>query len=237
MRFLLLTFALSALALGAAPNIVASGNKVEPLSNGLALTMTANQVIAKFGKPDSDDRSYGGGIGYPSFGLIYNAAGTQIWHATVKSNGVKLASGITVGSTPEQVSSVFGNSSGVTYQQYKLTFLYSGGVVYQIKIDPANGQFSAASSSTTSTKKVALVGKWQGINGTPGRLVLRSNHTYTYSVGGGGGTWRATTSGAFFTGTLRAWNRGFASTKRGVLEFYWTRANGAKAWFVFQKIK
>jgi hypothetical protein len=98
------------------------------------------------------------------------------------------------------------------------------------------GPLSNGPALTMTAKKVALVGKWQGINGTPGRLVLRANHTYSYSVGGGGGRWSAVTGGAVFTGTLSSWNHGRASTKRGVLEFSWTRADGAKSWFVFAKV-
>jgi hypothetical protein len=101
----------------------------------------------------------------------------------------------------------------------------------------ADAVASGNSAKMPTIRELTLVGTWWGINGTPGRLVLKANHSYTYSVAGGHGAWRATPGGAVFTGTLGAWNHGRASTKRGVLEFSWTRANGAKNWFVFQKVR
>lgn len=134
---------LSTLGAGAAGT--AAGNLVEPLSNGLVLTMTADQVIGRFGRPITDTRSVGGGFGYGEFGLTYNARGTELWHLVINGPDVRLSSGITVGSARGDVARVFGEADHVVYDQYDLEFQYGAGDrVSRIRINPAHGSFGNA---------------------------------------------------------------------------------------------
>ncbi|MHB0998262.1 MAG: hypothetical protein ACYC27_03370 [Armatimonadota bacterium] len=125
---------------------VASGNAVEPLSNGLLLNMDSTAITNKFGEPLQDDRFVGGGIGYPQFGVIFNATGEQIWHFTMLKD-IKLNCGIGIGSKRQDINAVFGAGKSVygdtliNYDQYKLYFSFNGDVITQIKIDPAQGTF------------------------------------------------------------------------------------------------
>lgn len=222
-----------------------SGNKVEPLSNGLTLTMTANQVIARFGAPLQDDRSIGGGIGYRDFGIMYNTAGTEIWTFTITGK-VSLASGITVGSSRSAVRSTFPGGSStasdytVTYQQYALDFIMDGNTVWRIKIEPANRAFQpiTGSPAVASVKKGAFLGTWYGTN-VPVRIVVRANGTYLATNGAASGSGRYMIKGRtiIFKGKyLYAWNHGQATlSTNGALEFYWKSADGAIHYFAFVK--
>jgi hypothetical protein len=80
----------------------------------------------------------------------------------------------------------------------------------------------------------ALTGEWLGIAGTYGRLRMYSNGTYLFNELGG----HYETSGNFivFSGPLAVWNRGRATIGNGTIEFYWTTPEGAKQYFVFEKV-
>lgn len=88
----------------------------------------------------------------------------------------------------------------------------------------------AAGSDTAS----ALAGVWYGIASTVGQIELSADGSYRYN-GGAGGRWRQAGDKVMFNGALEAWNNGVASLKDGVLEFYWTNAEGFNNWFVFQR--
>ena len=47
-------------------------NRVEPLSLPLRLSMTADEVVAALGKPRSDNRAFGGGIGYAGLRVMFD---------------------------------------------------------------------------------------------------------------------------------------------------------------------
>ena len=67
-----------------------------------------------------------------------------------------------------------------------------------------------------------------------GQIELATNGSYTYN-GSPGGRWRVDGDRVVFDGVLAAWNQGVATLKDGVLEFYWTNADGSRNWFVFQR--
>ncbi|MBZ5558694.1 MAG: hypothetical protein LAO77_15590 [Acidobacteriia bacterium] len=125
-------------------------NVVEPLSNGLSLSMSAEQVRARFGAPVSDFRSSGGGINYRDFSLVYNSAGTELWHCVIKGSGVRLASGITIGSDRSEVERVFGNGDHAIAGRYELSFQYTRGAVREIRINVASGPASRQPTPPTT---------------------------------------------------------------------------------------
>lgn len=221
-----------------------SANPVEPLSNGLRLSMTQAEILAKFGEPTEhtfDARTFG----YPSFGVACGGAFAKIWHLTLK-RGVTLSSGIGVGSSRAAVERVFGSASPVKSGQYAVTFRYDGDRVSEIKIDPANGEFSGLTSDKPTPRHpraepksepasaASLLGTWYGAGDTKGTIELHADGTYDWS-GNHAGRYSVAGTKVTFTGSLTAWNGGVAQlNKRGdTIEFYWTNADGAKQWFVF----
>ncbi|MDD5302838.1 MAG: hypothetical protein PHS14_06970 [Elusimicrobia bacterium] len=230
---------LALLCLLAAPAAGGGKNPVEPLSNGLALTMTGPEIKKKFGAPTEktfDARTFG----YPGFSVNTGGRRQEIWHLTLKK-GVKLSSGIGAGSSRSDVEKVFGSADEATAGPYKLTFTYAGDAVSKIKIDPANGSFAEAQGAPPAAAAApasgdGLVGTWDGVGSTLGRIDLAADGTYS-SPNGGKGTWKATRDGAVFTGPLAAWNGGRARLShlsRETLEFQWTGKNG-KQYFAFGK--
>jgi len=91
-----------------------------------------------------------------------------------------------------------------------------------------------ASSGAVAPQAAALAGVWYGIAGTPGSLELTRDGSYKLN-GKPGGRYRQLGDEVVFDGSLVAWNKGRAKLKDGVLEFYWTNAEGFNNWFVFQK--
>ena len=67
-------------------------DRVEPLSLPLRLSMTADEVVAALGKPRSDNRAFGGGIGYAGLRVMFDAAGTEIGTLTIEGDA-RLAGG------------------------------------------------------------------------------------------------------------------------------------------------
>jgi hypothetical protein len=227
-----------------------AGNVVEPLSNGLRLTMTADEVIRKFGPPRSDDRLWGGGIGFDGFGLTFNASGTQIWHFTI-SRDVKLNSGIGIGSSRPEVEHVFGSSSPAVHGQYELTFRFDDrDRVSEIKVRPASAAFapydaaksaadpSPAQPATGGGMKTAdLAGVWYGTATTVGTIKIHPDGSYIHN-GSGKGTIASIAGNVItFDGPLKAWGGGRATLTRGNLEFYWKNDDGSTNWFSFAKGK
>jgi hypothetical protein len=226
--------------------VIAGGSLVEPLSNGLKLSMTKEEILKQFGepKPGWDSRT----MDYGQFAVTVGGRDKEIWHFTIKAPGLKLNSGLQVGSTKGQVESVCGNAQGGQVGQYKLTFAYdNAGVVHSIRIDPAENRFQAYDSGALDQRKkvvdaAAFVGTWHGHTSASGSfysvgtLEIRADHTYTYNRSGHG---QYATQGAqitFTSGPLTAWNRGRANyTKDKAIEFYWKNEQGATQWFVFTK--
>jgi hypothetical protein len=206
---------------------------------GLMLSWTKAQIVQKFGEPTKvtwDARTFG----YAGFGVMVGGRREEIWHFTINGPEVRLASGIGVGSSAADVVRVFGQRSSVTVDQYALTFKYDGDRVTTIKIDPANGSFTALPSGETGkagnagkiaqpVKSNSLVGTWYGANFV-GQIEVNANGMYT-SQNSGSGRWRMDGNDVVFTGSLVAWNNGRATLNKGNLEFYWTTPAGAKQYF------
>lgn len=222
-----------------------NGNAVEPLSNGLLLTMERNEVRQKFG--DAPRRG-----GFPSCDMAYGnfrvdmCYGPHISRLYISGRGLTLNSGIGVGSSKADVARVFGNPYGLTSGQYKLDFAYDGERVSSIKIEPAEGDFKpyAASSAPTPAPESGnasavggnsdVVGTWHGTARTVGTIVIRADGTYSYN-GNPGGRWKASGNQIVFDGSLAAWGGGRATLKGGNLEFSWKSAEGWKQWFSFAR--
>ena len=93
---------------------------------------------------------------------------------------------------------------------------------------------AAAGAASVASGGTALAGVWYGIASTVGQIELAADGAYRYN-GEPGGHWRQEGDRVVFDGALSAWNQGVASLKEGVLEFYWTNAEGFNNWFVFQR--
>lgn len=216
-----------------------ASNLVEPLSNGLRLAMTQNEIVAKFGEPTGhtfDARTFG----YASFDVMCGGAQAKIWHLTLKQ-GVKLSSGLGAGSTRAEVERVFGPAPAITTGQYKLSFRYAGDRVTQIKIDPVNREFvdetpksAAGALPQKPVAPAALTGTWYGAGDTRGTIELHDDGTYSWS-GKPAGRYSVAGETITFTGSLAAWNKGIAklNARRDNFEFYWVNDSGGKQWFVF----
>ena len=135
------------------PSSSKSGNKVEPLSNQLDLTMTPDALLKKFGPPHSDERAWGGGIVYNDFAAILNAANDGIWDVAIYKN-VKLNSGIGIGDSKDQVLRVFpggawsGENYSVSYDQYNLSFFFADSKLGEIQISPVLDHFAPYKKSS-----------------------------------------------------------------------------------------
>lgn len=216
----------------------AASNDVEPLSNGLSVSMTGPQIKKKFGEPAHrswDARS----LDYPGFTVQVGGSSQEIWHLTLKK-GVLLSCGVGVGSSRAEVEKVFGAADEAAQGRYKLFFSYAGDKVSKIRIDPAD-ESSAPSRKPSQAQAPAppgsYAGAWHGAGSTIGKLELKADGTYT-SPNGGEGTWQPTEDGVLFTGPLAAWNGGRAKRRmasRELLEFHWTKPDGTKYYFVFAR--
>lgn len=223
----------------AAVAVRAESNLVEPLSNGLSLSMTGPEIQKKFGPPTEkgfDARTFG----YPGFSVNVGGRDLGIWHLTLKK-GVTLACGVGVGSSRADVVRAFGSADGATSGPYKLAFSYSGDKVAKIRVDPASGSFSPAPAANPAAKAPAgadpLVGNWRGLAHTIATIELKADGTYS-GANGGHGTWKREGGEVVFTGPLAAWNGGRARLShlsRETLEFEWRDARGAKNYFALGK--
>jgi hypothetical protein len=216
-----------------------AGNLVEPLSNGMLLTMTKGDILQRFGEPTErgwDARTFG----YDDFGVSVGGSREEIWHFTIKRD-ICLNSGVTIGSSRAEVAKAFGRADRVDYKQYRLEFSYADERVSQIKIDPVESfkpypQFiegaTPAKGSTTNPTPTprSILGTWYGSN-VAAQIEIRSNGTYT-SPNGGGGKWTMKGNEIRFTGSLEGWNNGQAKLVDGNIEFYWKNASGQTNYFV-----
>lgn len=219
-------------------------SQVEPLSIPLRLTMGAEEILKKFGKPKSDNRFFGGGLTYPEFRVMFNAQGTEIWNVTLEKP-TRLACGIGPGDPMDKVRERFPGGRMVygSYEAesgpYALSFTSADGRVSTLTIRPSGERFPDTDSrkkpdaSKPAATSKSLAGQWlDPKNGQS--LELLANGTYRTGVGGSG---RFTVEGddrLVFTGPLSAWDRGRATlTQPDVLEFYWTNAEGFKNYFAF----
>lgn len=228
-----------ALCLALLSSARAGSNPVQPLSNGLALSMTGPEIKKKFGDPTYktfDARTFG----YDSFTVNVGGRRQEIWHLTLKK-GVTMSSGIGVGSSRAEVERVFGAAQEAIAGQYALKFTYAGDKVSAVKIDPADDSFkpeaAAAEKGALPAPEGGILGGWHGAGSTIGRLELKADGTYS-SPNGGHGTWSREGDEIVFTGPLAAWNGGRGKLSRpDLIEFKWKSRELGKQYFVFSKDK
>ena len=232
-------------ATGASPGRVPEGQCVEPLSVPLRLSMTADEVFRALGKPPSDNRAFGGGVGYPGLRLTFDTAGREIWSLAITGD-TRLACGLAVGDPLASARAAFPGGTMVyeTYQvrvgPYELAFrATSAGIVDQIGIRPSGRRFDdlrpgAASATAAAAVDIrSLAGQWIDPKNAQS-FEIRPDGRYRTGVGAEGQV-VATPEGLTFSGPLSAWNRGKATvTPDGkAIEFHWTSAEGFKQYFAF----
>ena len=223
---------------------VSPANRVEPLSIPLRLSMTADEVIAALGKPRSDNRAFGGGIGYAGLRVMFDASGKEIGSVTIEGDAC-LAGGIGVGAPFAKVKAEFpgGNmiydSYDVTVGQYALSFRAPSGTVDRIVIRPSGRRFVDFGPTAKASPKVpaialtALAGQWIDPRNAQSFEIFADGR-YRTGVGGEGRV-TASAEGLVFSGALSAWDQGRAtlSADRKVIEFYWVNADGSRNSFAF----
>lgn len=112
-----------------------NGDAIEPISNGLILSMTRDEVRSRFGVPPRR-------AGFPSCDMAFEDfrvdtcyGGKHVSRMYLTSPRVRLNSGIGVGSSRAEVARAFGNPDGGAGGPYKIAFQYSGDRVSTVKID------------------------------------------------------------------------------------------------------
>lgn len=232
--------------LPAAAPATPTGSRVEPLTLPLRLSMTANEVIAALGPPRSDNRAYGGGIGYPGLRVLFDATGREIGTLTIEGDA-RLASGIGVGTALARVQAEYPggtmvyDSYDVTAGQYALSFRAPAGAVDRIVIRPADRRFAALTPAAPNAAPApaptlrALAGKWIDPRNAQ-TLEILPDGRYRTGVGGEGRV-TAAAAGLVFSGVLAAWDQGRAtlSADGQVIEFLWRNADGSRNYFAFQR--
>ena len=226
---------------------VAKGHCVEPLSKPLWLSMTADEVLRALGKPQSDNRAFGGGLTFPGLRVMFDTSGKEIWTFTITGD-TRLACGAGVGDPLAKVRAAFPGGSMVydIYQvqvgPYDLSFHTATGQVSEIRIRPSGRRFAdirpgAAPVPAAALDVKKLAGQW--IDPKNGQsFEIRPDGRYRTGVGGEGKV-EATAEGLAFSGVLSAWNQGKATVTAdgSAIEFYWTNAQGAKQYFAFLRAK
>jgi len=219
-------------------------NRVEPLSLPLRLSMGADQVIAALGQPRSDNRAFGGGIGYAGLRVMFDPSGKEIWSVTIEGDA-RLAGGIGVGVALAKVKAEFPGGTmvydnyDVTAGQYALSFRVASGAVDRIVIRPSGRRFvdfapaAKGAPKTPAIALAALVGQWIDPKNAQSFEIFADGR-YRTGVGGQGSV-ALSADGLVFTGVLSAWDQGRAtlSADRKVIEFYWSNADGSRNYFAF----
>lgn len=219
----------------------AAGNPVEPISNGLLLTMTRTDILNKFGEaePNFDQCN----LRYPGFQVICGGAHQSVWHFIISGPGVTLNSGIGVGSSKQEVAEVFGGPYGGVIGQYKVAFSYDGDRVYDIHVDPANGDFqpysqggSAGGNSSPAAPAGGIAGLYWCVapSWSKGTINLLADGSYQMN-GNAAGRYTVSRGEVHFDGQLRSWNNGVGRLENGTLIFEWTTAAGARQYFAYSK--
>jgi hypothetical protein len=216
-----------------------AGNPVEPLSNGLRLSWTKREILQRFGEPTRPtwDRQT---FGYEAFSVAVGGQEQAIWHVIIRTPAVRLASGITVGSSAGEVQRVFGTRNDIDVDQYRLTITYAGDVVGSLRIAPRGDAFRPVGPPAGGGSGVGagapagdVTGTWHGLNEAQ-QLTITADGRYRTGVGGVG-QWRRRGDTLVFSGPLAAWNQGRGVLSRGLLEFRWTSREGALQYFVFTR--
>jgi hypothetical protein len=100
----------------------------------------------------------------------------------------------------------------------------------------AGGMFTKGTPAAPQQQRAATgsaSGDWIGIAGTFGRVRIFPNGTYYFNELRG--SYQQSGDQIVFSGPLAVWNNGRATMHNGLIEFYWTTAQGAKQYFVFEK--
>src|SRR5258707_15109916 len=121
-------------------------NLVEPLSNGIRLSMTREEIIAKFGPPNEptwDPRVFG----YPQFVVEVGGVNQTIWRLVLKE-GVSLSCGVRIGSSRQEVIRAFGAGDQVVHKKIRLRFAYRKNQLTRIEIEPAYGELDQSSNNS-----------------------------------------------------------------------------------------
>src|SRR6266849_4719836 len=150
---------------------LSAANLVEPLSNGIRLSMTREEIIAKFGPPSEptwDPRVFG----YPQFVVEVGGVNQTIWRLVLKE-GVSLSCGVRIGSSRQEVIRAFGAGDQVVHQKIRLRFAYRQNQLTRIEIEPAVGEFARSSNDSGKAPREAgldrssgssFLGTWYGAN-------------------------------------------------------------------------
>lgn len=207
-------------------------NLVEPLSNGLRLSMKKEEVLKRF---EGLTEGLGGLVEGRQWTFWYTPGSGDIERCTLKRE-VRLACGIGVGDSLTKVRQTFpgGATSGGNYQvvsgQYDLLFEAYQNEVTRIRISPVGRHFIDESVPPKPKPKdvpiASLAGSWYVTQGGAGTVVLKADGTYSTGVGGKG-TFRTDGKEVLFKGALEAWNGGRGTlSQEGVIEFYWKSTEG-----------
>lgn len=221
----------------------AGGNAIEPISNGLLLTMTRTDILNKFGgaEPSFDQCN----LRYPGFQVICGGAHQTIWHFIINGAGITLNSGIGVGSSTQDVAKVFGGPYGGTVGQYKVSFSYDGDKVYDIHVDPAGDEFQPYARGNAAGANASSAGAAGGVAGlywcvapswSKGTINLLADGRYQMNSAPAG-RYRVSGNAVRFSGQLRSWNNGVSRLENGTLIFEWTTLAGARQYFAYSKSK
>ncbi len=219
-------------------------DRVEPLSLPLRLSMTADEVVAALGKPRSDNRAFGGGIGYAGLRVMFDPSGKEFWSVTIEGD-TRLAGGVGVGDPLAKVKAEFSGGNmvydnyDVTAGQYALSFRVASGAVDRIVIRPSGRRFADFAPTAKGAPEApagpltALVGQWIDPKNAQSFEIF-SDGRYRTGVGGQGSV-ALSAEGLVFSGVLSAWNQGRAtlSADRKAIEFYWSNADGSRNYFAF----
>lgn len=123
-------------------------NPVEPLSNGLQLSMSETQVNRLLGQPSFRRGAlslFEGGLSVQYGGALKRITSITITEEEANTDYVKLHCGITVGSSKEDVVKQFGSLgryNAAISNQYKVEFTFEENRVTKIYVTPGrNGSF------------------------------------------------------------------------------------------------
>jgi hypothetical protein len=226
-------FSLALLAISAA-------NLVEPLSNGLSLSMTRTEIFQRFGPPA--EQTWDPGVfGYPEFMVETGGVDELVWRLTIK-NSISLSSGIHIGSSRQEVGRIFGAADEVVYQRYRLRFRYAQDQLMRIEIEPARGEFAPSKgrrgksqgASANGLSTTELLGTWYGSN-VKVQVTLEKDGSYLSTSGPG--RYRLEGEKIVFTGPLGQWNHGRARVSDQAMVFHWKDGQGSVHWVAFSREK
>jgi hypothetical protein len=132
-----------------APVTVHDGSRIEPLSNGVYFSGSADEVVAKMGTPEQDDRRHPAVrlLIYKSLHLQFENRGQRLNRASILDADVALACGVRVG-TPKDVlkrelpsvsEGIVGTPMGYTEAGLVLSFWIEADRVSRIDIRRVSG--------------------------------------------------------------------------------------------------